>query len=166
MKSGHYTIRVFSLKDVQLYKNIRLEALQSEPSFFGSNYAREAAFTEEEWLSRINNNSSACFGLFYNEELIGLTGIYIDPDNAALGQLAQSYIRKEFRGKGLSALLYDARIAWARDRGLNSLQVGHRENNIASKRANQHHGFKYTHREAVNWPGGSTGDILYYLLEL
>ncbi|KAH8889517.1 hypothetical protein GQ53DRAFT_842827 [Thozetella sp. PMI_491] len=38
---------------VAKYKPFRLQALQTDPSCFGSNYAREVAFTDEQWEQRI-----------------------------------------------------------------------------------------------------------------
>jgi hypothetical protein len=46
------------------------------------------------------------------------------------------------------------------------LSVSHRESNIASKAANQHFGFRYSHREACNCLDGTTEDVLYYVLDL
>ncbi|KAI0140143.1 hypothetical protein F4776DRAFT_662278 [Hypoxylon sp. NC0597] len=37
------------------YKPFRLAALKQDPDAFGSTYAREINFIEEDWLSRINN---------------------------------------------------------------------------------------------------------------
>jgi ribosomal protein S18 acetylase RimI-like enzyme len=43
--------------DWETLRDVRLTALQESPYAFGSNYAREAAFTEEQWLGRINDRS-------------------------------------------------------------------------------------------------------------
>ena len=72
-----YSIRLFLPEDLQLYRAIRLEALQLEPGMFGSNYAREASFTDQQWLDRINGHNSDCFGLFYGNQLIGVTGNHV-----------------------------------------------------------------------------------------
>lgn len=162
-----FTIRRFLPEDKGLYKAIRLESLQLEAGVFGSNYAREAAFTDEQWLARINGDDSDCFGLYYGDQLIGLTGIVIDRDDSTLAHLTQSYIRKEHRGKGLSRLLYEARLAWAAQRPqLKRLRIGHRETNHSSMAANQRYGFKFVWRESLSWPDGSMDDVLYYELTL
>jgi RimJ/RimL family protein N-acetyltransferase len=158
-----YSIRRFLPEDLALYKTIRLEALQLEPGMFGSSYAREASFTDQQWLQRINGDNSDCFGLFYGDRLIGVTGIVIDWNDPTLALMTQSYIRREHRGKGLSRLLYEARLAWAAERPqVKRLRIGHRESNDISKAANQHYGFKYVKRESCDWPDGSREDILYY----
>lgn len=163
----HYSVRQFGLEDLGLYKAMRLEALQLERSMFGNSYELEASFPYEQWVARITNPAGACFGLYYGDESIGITGIVVT--DAALpfeAYMTQSYIRKAFRGKGLSALLYQKRLEWAKDHLIKTLRIGHRESNLASKAANQHFGFVYTHAEARTWPDGQTENMLYYKLEL
>ncbi len=63
-------------------------------------------------------------------------------------------------------MLYQARLEWAGKRNLKRLIIGHRESNIASKNANQHFGFKYTHQEIRKWPDGSIEPMTYYELNL
>ena len=164
---SQFTIRIFLPEDIELYKAIRLEALQLEAGVFSSNYKLEAGFTDEKWLTRIEGERSACFGLFCGEELVGVTGIVIDWNDDELAHMTQSYIRKQHRGNGLSRMLYDTRLVWAKQHaGLKRLRIGHRQSNLISKTANQHYGFKYIYREATLWPDGSEEDALYYELEL
>jgi RimJ/RimL family protein N-acetyltransferase len=162
-----YSIRRFLPEDLELYKAIRLESLQLEAAMFSSNYAREASFTDQQWLDRINGHNSDCFGLFYGDQLIGVTAIVTDWNDPTLALMTQSYIRQEHRGKGLSRLLYESRLAWVAERPqIMRLRIGHRESNHISKAANQHHGFKYVMREPCDWPDGCREDILYYELVL
>ena len=157
-----YHIHPFLPHELELYKGIRLEALRLDAGMYGSTYARESSFTADEWLARMASKNSQCFGLFCSDELIGLTGIVIDKADATMAHMVQSYIRKSYRGRGLSRLLYDARLAWAIEHGLKTLRIGHRESNIASKAANQRNGFIYKFSERANWPDGGEEDILYY----
>ncbi len=159
-----YHIRQFDTNDREIYRSIRLEALLKEPAVYGSNYKREAAFRDEEWEKRLNNPDSASFGLYYGDRLIGTTGIVVsDPGK---GTLIASYICKEHRGKGLSSLLYQARIDWAKAIGLTHLIVSHRKSNHASKAANQRFGFRYTHEEITTWPDGIEEANIFYCLDL
>ena len=74
-----------------------------------------------------------------------------------------SYIDSEYRGKGLSALLYQARINWARTLGFERITVGHREGNEASKAANQKFGFVFLEKEEIDFPDGRAFDYRYEL---
>jgi RimJ/RimL family protein N-acetyltransferase len=161
-----YSIRRFSANEWEQYKAIRLEALSLEPGMFGNSHALEAAFTDQEWQEGLSGEGRYRFGLHAGDELIGLTAFVISQDNLTEAYMTQSYIKKEHRGKGLSRLLYDTRLASARDLGIKRLIIGHRESNIASKAANQRYGFKYTHSESRLWPDGTTEDMCYYELLL
>ena len=162
-----YSLRVIRPDELSEYKKIRLEALQREPSFFGSSHAFELALPEEEWEDRLTNPDRVVFGLYYkDQELIGITSVLADDEEPEKGYMTQTYIRKEHRGQKLSHLFYDARIAWAKQRGLEYLEIGHRESNLISKAAMLHFGFEYTHRVSRNWPDGTSEDMLYYKLSL
>lgn len=161
-----FTIRKFKPEEITEYMAIRLEALQSDPGCFGNPYEKEAAYDTEVWRQRLESPSHACFGLYDGDMLIGLTSIFSATDRPGEGCLTQSYIRRQYRGRKLSAMLYDARIEWAIQAGLSCLVVGHRASNLASKGANQRYGFRYSHRELRHWPDGSDEEMLYYKLEL
>jgi GNAT superfamily N-acetyltransferase len=162
-----YTIRQLLREDVTQYKSMRLEALQLDRGMFGNSYEYEAGFPQEQWITRLSNPNGACFGLYYGDELIGITGIVVsDEEKPNEAYMTQSYIRKVYRGKGLSKLLYEARLEWARAHRIKCLKIGHRASNQASKSANQRYGFNYTHSESRTWPDGKTEDMLYYELVL
>lgn len=57
-------------------------------------------------------------------------------------------------------------MKWANDLQIKKLSISHRESNIISKAANQRLGFKYTHRETINWLDDTSEDALYYVLDL
>jgi len=86
----------------------------------------EADLTDTQWKERIND-TRAVFGLFENDKLISMTSILSLNDKE--GYPGQSYIRREYRGVGLSALLYKIRMAWASKSQLKQLRVSHRESN-------------------------------------
>ncbi|MFA6150657.1 MAG: GNAT family N-acetyltransferase [Chitinophagaceae bacterium] len=167
MEQTVFTIKAFQYKDVSAYKFIRLEALKNEPGNFGNSFQLESAYSDQQWLDRVTNPNGVCFGLYTEDDLIGITSIIITntemPDEA---YMTQSYIRKDYRNQGLSKILYEERIKWARDRKLKKLIIGHRESNQSSKHANQKFGFKYTHQEDRTWPDGATEPMLYYELIL
>lgn len=160
----NYTIRQFTADEIDAYKNIRLEALQQEPWFYGMSHAAETAMHYDEWVDRVTNPLHARFGLYADGVLIGLTGIIINKDKTDEAYMTQSYIRKEHRGKKLSRMLYDGRIAWAKEHDVKRLEIAHKESNTASKAANQHYGFVFTHKEPRAWPDGSEEDNYYYEL--
>ena len=160
------SLRRFIIDDWQLFKAIRLEALKMEPHFFGSNYARETAFVDGEWQLRLSNPHSGFWGLYDGEECIGLTGIISNNSELTEARLIASYIRKQYRGLGLSALYYKERIRWAKEYGYKTLYVAHRKSNLASKAANQKFGFEYLSSTMIDWPDGTKDEDVVYRLTL
>jgi RimJ/RimL family protein N-acetyltransferase len=162
-----YTIRQFTPEDLSAYKALRLEALQVEHGTFGNGYEMESKFTDEQWLARLTNPASAIFGLYHGEKLIGITGINVrETDKPGDAYMTHSYIKKEYRGRKLSRMLYEIRFAWAKEYGIKRLIIGHKKSNLASQAANQHFGFKYTHSNPRTWADGSVEDDMQYELWL
>ena len=158
-----YMIRLLLENEAHLYKSMRLEAIQKEPSLFRCSIPAEADLTDTEWQQRIKY-PRAVFVLFDNDKPIGMTSILVTNEREAY--LGQSYIRQEYRGKGLSSLLYEIRMNWAFKTHLKRLTVSHREINLISKAANQRLGFKYEYSKTDNWLDGSSGEVLYYGLDM
>lgn len=163
IEKDNFKIRQLRNDEAQLYKSMRLEAIQSEPAMFRCSIPAEASLSDSEWEQRVRH-PRFIFGLFEKEEFIGMTSLLLLSEYDAY--LGQSYIKTEYRGKGLSSLLYEIRFMLAHELGLKLLSISHRESNFVSKAANQRYGFKYSHRESVDWLDGTTEDALYYTLEL
>lgn len=148
------------------YKLIRLEALQTNPDMFGSNYLKEAAYSQNDWVSFLENDKRAIFALYHMESLIGLTGVTLDKDDTTTAVLFASFIKPLYRGNGLTKLFYQARIDWAKSKNCASITVSHRAGNHISKAANQRFGFSYINSKNVTWPDGVCADELIYSLKL
>ena len=160
-------LRRFTTDDWQAMKTIRLEALEKEPQFFGAKYEVEVTFTEEQWRGRLTDDGThAHWGLYDGDTCVGMTGIAQMYDDATGAYLIASYIRSDYRRRGLSALYYQARLDWARENGYKYAMISHRDTNHVSKAANQKFGFLYIHNENAVWPDGSVGDKVVYRLDL
>lgn len=161
------TIRQLKPDEWMILRSVRLEALQTDPRSFGSNYTKEIEYDEDRWRSWITNPRYAIFVLSDNHRPIGMTGICVDADDPA-GKKAilwGSWIHPDFRRQGLSEMLYEARLQWARIHPtIEIIKVSHRAHNIASKFANQKHGFVCTHTETKTWHDGVTEDDVCYEL--
>jgi RimJ/RimL family protein N-acetyltransferase len=163
------TVRALARSDWRAFKELRLAALRTEPGVFLTPYARAAERTDAEWRDGITGPNQQTFGLFDGERLIGNTGVFADRDDpaGATAQLVMSYIVPEYRGRGLSALLYEARLRWVRERPqFERVMVGHRRSNEVSRRANQRFGFLEVGRVSQTWPDGLLEDEVRYELRL
>jgi RimJ/RimL family protein N-acetyltransferase len=151
------------------FSRIRLKALQTDPKAFGSNYERESKMTETDWRNRLQAKDNAIFLLYAGETAIGITCVSIDrndPTNKT-ALLWGSWLAPDFRRKNVSELMYQTRINWAkRQPTVEKIIVSHRASNIASKRANQKHGFVETHKIEEIWTDGTTEDEIFYELKI
>ena len=163
------TIRRLTEDDWLAFSQVRLTALQTDPKVFGSNYERESQMTEAEWRSRLQAKDNAIFLIYENETPIGMTCISIDRDDATkkTALLWGSWLAPHVRGKGLSKLMYQTRINWAkRQPTVEKIIVSHRASNLASKCANQKHGFVAMHKNEKVWTDGTTEDEIFYELKI
>ncbi len=112
------SLRRIELSDWQLLRSLRLAALSTDPSAFGSTYEREVAFADDEWRARAGAaavGSGSCY-LFAERsgEVVGLIGAWW-PGEAAFPEMVSMWVRPEARGSGVARRLVDGLIAWARD---------------------------------------------------
>ena len=166
LSGGEFTLRRLALADWTLLKNVRLEALSKEPKVFGGSLVNESSLPDDYWKNGLSELGKAYFGLFSDEDCVGLTGIFRHRELSDAAILVASYIRKAHRGKGLSSLFYEARIDWAKVNQVKKIIVSHREGNVVSKAANQKFGFVYTHSEDKVWPDGEADQNVFYELNL
>jgi RimJ/RimL family protein N-acetyltransferase len=107
------------------------------------------------------------FFIYADEKPIGMTCISIDRNDPTkkTALMWGSWLAPEFRRKGLSELMYRTRIDWAKNQpNVEKIIVSHRASNLASKYANQKHGFVETHKKEKLWTDGATEDEIFYEL--
>ena len=96
---------------------VRLQALNSDASVFGSNYEKESAMTEADWRSWLQTNDTAIFVVYEGASPVGMTAIAVahNDDSKRRAVLWGSWLEPRTRGMGLSKAMYEARIAWAKE---------------------------------------------------
>jgi RimJ/RimL family protein N-acetyltransferase len=161
-------VKQLAIDDWQDFKEIRLESVRLHNDVLGMSYDVESNKDDSYWkdvLSDIYNG--AVFGLYDEEKIIGLTGVFRHREyRADTAILVMSYIRKDYRGLELSDLLYKARINWAKSQeDITRIWVGHRAGNEASRRANQRHGFVLISTENMTFGNGETDTHYTYELK-
>lgn len=125
--------------------------------------------TEADWRGKLQAKDNAIFLIYEDETPIGITCVSVDRNDATkkTALLWGSWLAPDFRGKGLSELMYQTRINWARQQPtVEKIIVSHRASNISSKYANQKHGFVFTHKAEKVWTDGVTEDEIFYELEI
>ncbi len=102
-----HKIKILTVKDWLIYKQIRLELLKNNPESFHSKYEDNLNQTDDYWKNKIQNPNNIIFVTFDNSIPIGIVRItQNDPDfpddYAYLGSL---YIKKEYRKQGIASEL-------------------------------------------------------------
>lgn len=110
-------------RDWEMYKSLRLTSLSDSPDSFGSTLEREAAFTKEEWKSRLSVSSGLADVLplvgYYEERAVGLASGVLHEANSKSAHVYQMWVSPECRGLGVGRALLTRIVSWA-----NGLQLG------------------------------------------
>ena len=129
-------------------RDVRLTALQEAPYAFGSTYAREASFTQEQWLARLNDRAVTYLAYLPGSAApAGIVGVYIGGDDDAGNQhpeIVSMWVRPAARGQKVGEALVEATADWARHRGFGVLHLGVTESNAAARRLYERSGFTRT----------------------
>ena len=156
-------IRELKEQDWQDYKAMRLQALQECPGVYLGRYEDAVEYEDVRWQNDIKQDNSIIFGLFDKEAMVGLAAVFTwreDPTGKT-AIFAMDYIAPDYRGQGLTKLVYQSRIDWARAQNrFDKMCISHREGNEPSRRAMVAHGFQYIEKEMIDWPDG-TQDFEY-----
>ncbi|MFM9939090.1 MAG: N-acetyltransferase family protein [Hyphomicrobiaceae bacterium] len=105
-------IRRLSVDDADIWRAIRLEALQSAPEAFGQTYAHAVAQPLESFAKTVGS-PNPLMAAFAGDRAIATAGIYtIDgPKSAHRGMLWGMYVAPQYRGKQVGEKLVEAAIA-------------------------------------------------------
>jgi ribosomal protein S18 acetylase RimI-like enzyme len=161
-------VRQVTADDWELMRDTRLAALADAPSAFGSSYAREARFTEEQWRGRFSERSVAFFAHDDSADRgaasaalastgpastgpastgpatalpAGLAGVYVQDSEA---DLVSMWVHPSARGLGVGEALVAAAAAWAKARGYPTLFLWVTESNAPARRLYDRLGFTLT----------------------
>ena len=135
---GSVEVRVLSPDEWPLWRDLRLRSLADAPDAFGSTLAREQAFAEEDWRSRLRTGAVVAF---------------VDGVPAAMGsgfavrdgwlQVVAMWTDPAYRRRGLSLRVLDVVV----DRGLaegRRVVLDVARGNPAARRAYESYGFTPT----------------------
>lgn len=128
------TIRRLAAQDLDLYRSIRLRALQTDPAAFGSSFERERAFDDSTWLSRLTAFAGRP-GALYIEELndctVAIAGIGIAA-NENTAMLWGMWVAPDCRRNGSASRLIASAIGWAARRNLERVSLAVEPGNQAA----------------------------------
>jgi len=122
--------------EVQLFKSLRLRALQDAPYAFSSTYEAALQRTDQSWQEQAERTARgadrATFFAFMGDEAIGMAALYRLEDQAQVGELLQVWVAPGQRGGQTAKCLIDGVFAWAAaNHFFKIVAVVHRENHRA-----------------------------------
>ena len=141
------SIEPVTAQNVQVFKAVRLRALQDSPFAFGSTYARESQLSDDEWLRRAENWNGvkgAGFLAIDEKQACGLAGSFLDEKDPARARLVSMWIAPTHRMRGVGALLVRAAEDWARQAGAANMHLMVTSHNPSAQSFYQRLDFTFT----------------------
>lgn len=141
------SIRPVQESDFEVYRALRLDALQAHPEAYGSDYAEQAADPESVWLGRIRasieGNASRIFLAEDSGLAVGLAAVYRERGEKVRhsATLVSVYVRPKYRGRGLAERMIHEVLAWCASVGVRILRLTVVTSNTAAIRCYQRCGF-------------------------
>ena len=127
------TIRRLRVGEAELFKQVRLRALEDAPEAFSSTWADAVRREAESWREQADGTAlgsdRATFIAFSDDIPVGMAALYSLADRPHEGELLQMWVCPEFRGTGLAPDLLEALFQWARENGFHRIRAGVREAN-------------------------------------
>ena len=99
------------------FKTTRLAALKDTPIAFGSTFARESAFTDEDWKSRIERGDGkrgVNFLAWEDGKPCGIVAGFFEDGSTDVVHLVSMWVAPSHRRRGVGELLVKEVIDWAR----------------------------------------------------
>lgn len=142
-------IEPVTLKNISLFKMVRLRALKDAPYAFSSTYAKESQFDDAEWFRRVermNGEIGVGFLAMDGGDGCGIVGAFLDAIDATRTQLVSMWTAPTHRQRGIGRLLVNEVLGWGRLRGARTLLLMVTSNNESAMRFYERLGFKRTGR--------------------
>jgi ribosomal protein S18 acetylase RimI-like enzyme len=111
-------------QNATIFREVRLRALQDAPLAFGSTYARERQFSDEEWLQRVkrwNGETGIGYLAMDGDCGCGIAGSFLDEEDQTRAQLISMWTAPTHRKRDIGRLLVKQVAKWARQRGADVL---------------------------------------------
>ncbi|WP_439889409.1 GNAT family N-acetyltransferase [Pseudomonas sp. MBLB4123] len=124
------------MSDWETYRSLRLSSLKDSPDSFGSTFEREAEYSDDEWMSRLNLPSREDTALPLVAEVNGVpSGLawgLLHQAESKTAHIYQMWVRPESRGMGIGRALIEYIISWATASQLSSLSLAVTTSNSAA----------------------------------
>ena len=135
--------------NVLVFKAVRLRALRDAPEAFSSTYAKEAQFSDSEWLTRVermNGERGVGFLAMDGGTPCGIVGSFLDEKDSTRAWIVSMWTAPKHRRQGIGRLLMREAADWASLRRVHHLRLMVTSNNEPAIRFYERLGFTRTGR--------------------
>ncbi|MFJ5988658.1 GNAT family N-acetyltransferase [Lentzea sp. NPDC092896] len=119
----------------ELWRDVRLDALASDPEEFGSTLAREQAYTENEWRDRAAEGLKL---VVLDGRPVALVAATAQPEGLYLYSM---WVRDSHRGRGVGEALVRTVQKWAAEEGWKIVRLRVYDHNLPARRLYERLGF-------------------------
>lgn len=165
IKNG-LVVRRLCVKDVDVFRRMRLEALSHEPFSYASVFGDWANLSDRQWRQHLNQ---PVFVAFLDGQSVGMMGLRLENARkmAHRAKLVSVYVRKCKRGSGVAANLLREVADHAQAHGILQLELAVNAENSEAIRFYERQGFMAVGRIPDGFIGhGSKHDELIMVLRL
>jgi ribosomal protein S18 acetylase RimI-like enzyme len=140
-------LELISSQNAQIFKDIRLRALQDSPNAFSSTYAEESKLTDADWVKRATQWSGAkSIGYLALDDraAVGIAAGILNQTEPSRADLVSMWVASTHRRKGIGGMLVETVVAWARSQNAQVLLLLVTSNNHKAINFYQRLGFSLT----------------------
>jgi GNAT superfamily N-acetyltransferase len=120
-------VRRLQAGDADLLRAVRLSALADAPGAFSSTLEAERDAPLSHWRQRVQESADGQTGVVFaaidDEGPFAMAGAYLPDEQRDRCVLWGMWVRPRSRRRGVGVKLVDAVVVWARDRGLQSVEL-------------------------------------------
>ena len=144
------TVRSMTEGDWRLLRDMRLRMLREDGDAFGSNYEREAAFTEGRWRRRVSGTDGVRSCYFVVERVdaggamtpMGMAAGVSGPDaTPGCADLVSMWVASAYRGRGFGERLVRSVSDWAAAEGFRAVRLVVHDDNVPAQLLYERCGF-------------------------
>ena len=140
-------LELISSQNAQIFKDIRLRALQDSPNAFSSTYAEESKLNDADWVKRATQWSGAkSIGYLALDDraAVGIAAGILNQTEPSRADLVSMWVASTHRRKGIGGMLVETVVAWARSQNAQVLLLLVTSNNHKAINFYQRLGFSLT----------------------
>lgn len=151
--------KIISQQDAhwQKFKELRLKALETDPSAFGASFDKESKKLDQWWIAELTRPETPHFFIEVGDIYVAMAGVKPVDEEVTVEMLVDIYVRKEYRVNGFAKVLLQTIERYLKNKGIHELDL------IVSK--NQHAAVKLYEKSGfvlVNETEEKMGDGIIY----